>query len=397
LPYPRGTTELHHEVELVAALGRDAEGVVPLDGAPALVFGYAVGLDLTRRDLQARAKAAGLPWDTGKGFDRSAPISEIVPAGLVGAVGPRRLWLEVNGELRQQSTLDQMVFSVAEVIHELSKLYDLRAGDLVFTGTPAGVAALQPGDRFRAGLDALIGLAGATARAPTGVDFPRRCVPPDPGEPIDGHDLGIQGIRNARQRRRSRRWRGHRRRLRQDRFGTGGRRDHAAGGPAGRRRRFQRPGHRAAGRQRGCRRHRVAGADAQLRRLPPDRGGLPHHRLRHLPVHQGDQLDAAQAGAGRGAAAGAERRGQAAHRDPRLAQGALIVRTPTRRPRAGAFFQDTNGCAPSTACSPALSPSPSRLPSRPPMPAWTRPPSPPPNACVSRRWSAIPPGTSSPP
>ncbi|HLS83324.1 MAG TPA: fumarylacetoacetate hydrolase family protein [Arenimonas sp.] len=163
LPYPRGTTELHHEVELVAALGRDAEGVVPLDGAPALVFGYAVGLDLTRRDLQARAKAAGLPWDTGKGFDRSAPISEIVPAGLVGAVGPRRLWLEVNGELRQQSTLDQMVFSVAEVIHELSKLYDLRAGDLVFTGTPAGVAALQPGDRFRAGLDELIGLDGDIA------------------------------------------------------------------------------------------------------------------------------------------------------------------------------------------------------------------------------------------
>ncbi|KAA2285288.1 fumarylacetoacetate hydrolase family protein [Arenimonas fontis] len=160
LPYPRGTSDLHHEVELVVALGRNAEGVVPVDGAPALVFGYAVGLDLTRRDLQARAKAGGLPWDTAKGFDRSAPVSEIVPVGLAGAMPPRRLWLDVNGELRQQATLDQMVFSVAEVIHELSKLYDLRAGDLVFAGTPAGVAALQPGDRFRAGLDDLVELAG---------------------------------------------------------------------------------------------------------------------------------------------------------------------------------------------------------------------------------------------
>ncbi|HLU13275.1 MAG TPA: fumarylacetoacetate hydrolase family protein [Arenimonas sp.] len=163
LPYPRGTSDLHHEVELVVALGRDADGVVPVDGAPALVFGYAVGLDLTRRDLQARAKAGGLPWDTGKGFDRSAPVSEVVPADMAGALGPRRLWLEVNGELRQQATLDQMVFTVAEIIHELSKLYDLRAGDLIFTGTPAGVAALQPGDRFRAGLDDLIELQGGIA------------------------------------------------------------------------------------------------------------------------------------------------------------------------------------------------------------------------------------------
>lgn len=163
VPYPRGTRDLHHEVELVVALGRDAGGVVPLDGAPALVFGYGVGLDLTRRDLQANAKAKGLPWDTAKGFDHSAPLSDLVPVALAGAIPPRRLWLEVNGALRQEATLDQMVFTVAEVIHELSKLYALRAGDLIFMGTPAGVAALAPGDRFRAGIDGLAELSGQVA------------------------------------------------------------------------------------------------------------------------------------------------------------------------------------------------------------------------------------------
>ena len=163
VPYPSGTRDLHHEVELVVALGRDADGEVATADALALVFGYGVGLDLTRRDLQAAAKAKGLPWDTSKGFDHSAPASELVPVAAAGDVFTRRLWLEVNGELRQQSGLDDMVFSVADVIHELSKLYALKAGDLVFMGTPSGVAALQPGDRFRAGVDGLVEFTGHIA------------------------------------------------------------------------------------------------------------------------------------------------------------------------------------------------------------------------------------------
>src|SRR5690606_27661205 len=159
VPYPPATSDLHHEVELVVAIGRDAPpGVVAVEAATGLVFGYGIGLDLTRRDLQAAAKAAGLPWDSAKGFDASAPVSELVPAAEAGALAPRLLSLEVNGQRRQQSTLDRMIWSVPEILHELSKLYALRAGDLVFMGTPAGVAALQPGDRCRARLDGLLAL-----------------------------------------------------------------------------------------------------------------------------------------------------------------------------------------------------------------------------------------------
>jgi fumarylpyruvate hydrolase len=163
VPYPPGTRDLHHEVELVVALGRDANGVVAVESALELVFGYGVGLDLTRRDLQAAAKAKGLPWDTGKGFDHSAPASELVPVAAAGAVFTRRLWLTVNGELRQQGQLDDMVFSVADVLHELSKLYALKAGDLVFMGTPSGVAALVPGDHYHAGIDGLVEFSGRIA------------------------------------------------------------------------------------------------------------------------------------------------------------------------------------------------------------------------------------------
>lgn len=153
IPYPPGTKDLHHEVELVVALGRDADGVIAPQRALDLVYGYSVGLDLTRRDLQAQAKAKGLPWDIAKGFDHSAPLGELVPVAATGHDFARRLWLEVNGALRQQALLTDMVWSVADILHELSTLFALRAGDLVFMGTPAGVAALQPGDRFRAGID----------------------------------------------------------------------------------------------------------------------------------------------------------------------------------------------------------------------------------------------------
>jgi 2-keto-4-pentenoate hydratase/2-oxohepta-3-ene-1,7-dioic acid hydratase in catechol pathway len=159
--YPRGTHDLHHEVELVVALGRDAApGVVGTDAAMSLVYGYAVGLDLTRRDLQAAAKAKSLPWDTGKSFEHAAPISAIVPADRIGALDGRSLTLRVNGDVRQQGSLSDLIWNVPDILHELSKLYVLRAGDLVFMGTPAGVGPLQPGDVFEARLDDAIVLQG---------------------------------------------------------------------------------------------------------------------------------------------------------------------------------------------------------------------------------------------
>jgi fumarylpyruvate hydrolase len=161
VPYPPGTRELHHEVELVVALGADAPaGELPVESAGALVFGYALGLDLTRRDLQAAAKAKGLPWDTGKAFDHSAPIGPILPAASFGPLGSRRLRLHVNGELRQDGGLDDLVWDVPEILHELSKLFALRAGDLVYMGTPAGVGPLQPGDAYVASLDGIAPLEG---------------------------------------------------------------------------------------------------------------------------------------------------------------------------------------------------------------------------------------------
>lgn len=156
VPYPSATANLHHEVELVVALGKDAApGVVPVAQAQDLVLAYGVGLDLTRRDLQAEAKAKGAPWDIAKGFDHSAPISELVLASAVGELGSRHIRLEVNGQLRQHSQLDNMIWNVAEIIHELSQLFALKAGDLIMMGTPAGVDALQPGDVFSATIDGI--------------------------------------------------------------------------------------------------------------------------------------------------------------------------------------------------------------------------------------------------
>src|SRR5690606_24575289 len=145
------------EIELVVALGADAPpGLLDPVDASALVFAYGVGLDLTRRDLQAAAKAKGLPWDTGKAFDDSAPVSRLVPAGECGDISARSLTLQINGEVRQHGKLADLIWDVPEILHELSKLYALRAGDLVFMGTPAGVGPLQPGDRFRASLDGVV-------------------------------------------------------------------------------------------------------------------------------------------------------------------------------------------------------------------------------------------------
>ena len=161
VPYPPGTRELHHEVELVVALGSDAPaGELAVGQASALVFGYGVGLDLTRRDLQSAAKAKGLPWDTGKAFDASAPVSALVPAGKLGDLGQLAISLEVNGERRQHGRLSDLVWPVADILHELSKLYALRAGDLVFMGTPAGVGPLRPGDAWLASLGGVVEMQG---------------------------------------------------------------------------------------------------------------------------------------------------------------------------------------------------------------------------------------------
>lgn len=154
VPYPPGTQDLHHEVELVVALGQDAPaGVLDPVDAERLIYGYAVGLDLTRRDLQGAAKAKGLPWDTGKAFDHAAPISAIVPVADVGALGDRTLSLTINGETKQHGSLADLIWTVPDILYELSKLYALRAGDLIFMGTPAGVGPLHPGDRFHAVLE----------------------------------------------------------------------------------------------------------------------------------------------------------------------------------------------------------------------------------------------------
>jgi fumarylpyruvate hydrolase len=159
IPYPSGTADLHHEVEMIVALasgGRD----IPVERALDHVFGYGVGLDLTRRDLQAAAKAKGLPWDAAKAFDRSAPVSALRRADEIRHPRTGRLTFSVNGTLRQRADIADMLMTVPEILHELSKLWELVPGDLVFTGTPAGVAALACGDRFRAELEGIAALEG---------------------------------------------------------------------------------------------------------------------------------------------------------------------------------------------------------------------------------------------
>ncbi len=162
VPYPSMTHELHHEIEMVVALGSGGHDI-PVEHALDCVFGYGVGLDLTRRDLQAAAKAKGHPWDVAKGFDHSAPVSTLQPVAVIGHPAQARLLLSVNGATRQQSDIDQMIFGVADIIHELSKLWTLAIGDLIFTGTPAGVAVLQRGDYFHAELEGVASCAGRIA------------------------------------------------------------------------------------------------------------------------------------------------------------------------------------------------------------------------------------------
>ena len=143
VPYPQATQELHHEMELVVALGGEGQGLAP-DAALARVFGYAAGVDLTRRDLQSAYRAKGQPWEGAKAFDASAPISPI--RRWSGPPPEGRIRLAVNGQMRQESTLAHMIWGVAEIIAEASKLWRLMPGDLIYTGTPEGVGPLRPGD-----------------------------------------------------------------------------------------------------------------------------------------------------------------------------------------------------------------------------------------------------------
>jgi fumarylpyruvate hydrolase len=152
VPFPPATKDLHHEVELVVALKAGGSNIKP-EQALELVWGYAVGVDLTRRDLQDVAKKASRPWDLAKGFDASGPCSPLQPLACTGHPEQARIWLEVNGELKQDGNLNEMIWPVPDVIAYLSRFVTLAPGDLIFTGTPSGVGALQPGDRVRGGVD----------------------------------------------------------------------------------------------------------------------------------------------------------------------------------------------------------------------------------------------------
>lgn len=152
--YPPKTTELHHEIELVIAIGT---GGADIKTANAMnhVWGYAVGLDMTRRDLQAEAKKQGRPWTTAKGFDQSAPISSIYPIARTGPMKKGAIYLEVNEHRRQNSNVDQMIWTIPETIEILSQYFELLPGDLIFTGTPAGVASVARGDLLQGGIEGL--------------------------------------------------------------------------------------------------------------------------------------------------------------------------------------------------------------------------------------------------
>lgn len=153
-PYPSLSQDVHHEVELVVALAKGGANIAVEDALDA-VCAYSVGVDLTRRDLQAEAKKAGRPWEVGKAFEHSAPTSALVPVTTAGHPDAGAIWLDVNGERRQSGDLKQMIWKVPEIIAELSKLFTLAPGDLIMTGTPAGVGAIRRGDVVRCAVEGL--------------------------------------------------------------------------------------------------------------------------------------------------------------------------------------------------------------------------------------------------
>ena len=150
--YPVGTKDVHHEIEMVVAIGKGGANI-PVDKALEHVWGYAVGLDMTRRDIQGEAKKMGRPWEMGKSFDESAPISVLKPASAVAHPSKGAIWLKVNGQVKQQGDLAMQIWSVPEQISYLSSLITLQPGDLVFSGTPAGVGPIKPGDKLEGHVD----------------------------------------------------------------------------------------------------------------------------------------------------------------------------------------------------------------------------------------------------
>lgn len=153
-PYPPGSENVHHEIELVVAIHRGGADIAA-ESALEHVFGYAVGLDMTRRDLQAEAKKLGRPWCVAKAFDQATPCSALVPASDIGHPEAGRIWLDINGETRQEGDLASQIWRVSEVIAYLSRLFVLEPGDLIMTGTPAGVGPVQRGDRLSGGVQGI--------------------------------------------------------------------------------------------------------------------------------------------------------------------------------------------------------------------------------------------------
>lgn len=154
IPYPPLTKDFHHEVELVVALKSGGRNI-PADKALDHVYGYAVGIDLTRRDLQGAAKKKERPWEIGKSFDQSAPCGALQPAAKIGHPAKGKIWLSVNGTEKQKGDLTELIWSVPEIIAKLSEQVTLDAGDIILTGTPAGVGALVPGDKVECGIDGI--------------------------------------------------------------------------------------------------------------------------------------------------------------------------------------------------------------------------------------------------
>ena len=157
IPYPSLTSNLHHEIELVVAIGRGGRNIKAADAA-SHIYGYAVGLDMTRRDLQSDMKKQGRPWCIGKAYDHSAPIGPITPAADAGDIASAAIWIQVNGSDRQRSNVSKLIWTIAETIEHLSAAWELRPGDLIYTGTPEGVAAVVAGDTMTGHVDGLTGI-----------------------------------------------------------------------------------------------------------------------------------------------------------------------------------------------------------------------------------------------
>jgi fumarylpyruvate hydrolase len=152
IPYPQVTKDLHHEIEMIVAIGKGGSNI-PVEKALEHVFGYGVGLDMTRRDIQGEAKKMGRPWEMGKAFDNSAPCTPLKTVAMVGHPDKGAIWLKVNGKVTQKGDLSELIWNIPETISSLSNLITLRAGDIIMSGTPAGVGPVQPGDKLEGHVD----------------------------------------------------------------------------------------------------------------------------------------------------------------------------------------------------------------------------------------------------